>query len=111
MESLSSLYAKRADLNAQLNKINDQICSYYTNLNIKVGDLFYDDADCYFYLVIETEPDEIRVLEYPQDGTLDIGVEYMEYPSLAAYKKVSTDNNVLENVTSQILSIKNGKEL
>lgn len=110
MESLSSLYAKRADLNAQLNKVNDQIYSYYTDLNVKVGDLFYDD-DGYFHLVLETEPDEILVLEYPQDGTLGIGIEYMEYPSLAAYKKVSTDNNVLENVTSQILNIKNGKEL
>lgn len=35
----------------------------------------------------------------------------MEYPSLAAYKKVSTDNGVLENVTNQLLNIKNGKEL
>lgn len=109
MENLNNLYAKRADLNAQLDKVNDQIHSYYTDLNVKVGDLFYDDG--YFHLVLETEPDEILVLEYPQDGTLGIGVEYMEYPSLAAYEKVSTDNNVLENVTSQILNIKNGKEL
>lgn len=35
----------------------------------------------------------------------------MEYPSLATYKKVSTDNNILENVTSHLLNIKNGKEL
>ena len=35
----------------------------------------------------------------------------MEYPSLATYKKVLTDDNVLENVTSQLLNIKNGKEL
>lgn len=35
----------------------------------------------------------------------------MEYPSLAAYKKVSTDNNVLKNITSHLLKIKNGKEL
>lgn len=111
MDNLDELLAKRANLNAQLNKVNDQIINYYTAFNIKVGDLFYDDVDCYFYLVIKTEPEEVTILEYPQDSTLYIGVEFMEYPSLAAYKKVSTDNNVLENITSHLLKIKNGKEL
>lgn len=111
MENLDELLAKRANLNAQLNKVNDQIINYYTAFNVKVGDLFYDDVDCYFYLVIETDPEEVIILEYPQDSTLDIGVDFMEYPSLAAYKKVSTDNNVLENVTSHLLKIKNGKKL
>lgn len=111
MENLDELLAKRANLNAQLNKVNDQIINYYTAFNVKVRDLFYDDVDCYFYLVIETDPEEVTILEYPQDSTLDIGVDFMEYPSLAAYKKVSTDNNVLENVTSHLLKIKNGKKL
>lgn len=111
MENLDELLAKRANLNAQLNKVNDQIINYYTTFNVKVGDLFYDDVNCYFYLVIETEPEEVTILEYPQDSTLDISVEFMEYPSLAAYKKISTDNNVLENITSHLLNIKNGKEL
>lgn len=112
MENLDKLLAKRHNLNMQLYDINNQIEEYYnTAFNVKVGDLFYDDADCYFYLVIKTEPEEITILEYPQDSTLGIGVEFMEYPSLAAYKKVSTDNNVLENLTSKLLRIKNGKEL
>lgn len=110
MENLDELLAKRANLNMQLSDINNQIEEYYnTAFNVKVGDLFYDD--CYFYLVIETDPEEVTILEYPQDSTLDIGVDFIEYPSLAAYKKVSTDNNVLENVTSHLLNIKNGKEL
>ena len=110
MNKLDSLLVKRRDLNAQLSNINSQIEEYYSAaFNVKVGDLFYDDG--YFYLVIDTEPEEATTLEYPQDSTLNIGVDFMEYPSLAAYKKVSTDNNVLENVTSQLLNIKNGKEL
>ena len=110
MENLDELLAKRANLNMQLSDINNQIEEYYnTAFNVKVGDLFYDD--CYFYLVIETDPEEVTILEYPQDSTLDIGVDFIEYPSLAAYKKVSTDNNVLENVTSHLLNNKNGKEL
>ena len=52
MENLDELLAKRANLNAQLNKVNDQIINYYTAFNVKVGDLFYYDTDCYFYLVI-----------------------------------------------------------
>lgn len=112
MENLDELLAKRHNLNMQLSDINSQIEECYnTAFNVKVGDLFYDDVDCYFYLVIKTEPEEVTILEYPQDSTLDIGVEFMEYPSLAAYKKVSTDNSVLENVTNQLLNIKNGKEL
>lgn len=109
--NLAELLAKYANLNAQLNKVNNQIINYYAAFNIKVGDLFYNDVDCYFYLVIKTEPEEVTILKYPQNSTLDIGVDFMEYPSLAAYKKVSTDNNVLENVTSHLLNIKNGKEL
>ncbi len=112
MGNLDELLAKRHTLYVQLSDINNQIEEYYnTAFNVKVGDLFYDDVDCYFYLVINTKPEEATILEYPQDSTLGIGIEFMEYPSLAAYKKVSTDNNVLENVTSQLLNIKNGKEL
>lgn len=112
MENLDELLVKRHNLNMQLSDINIQIEEYYnTVFNIKVGDLFYDDVDCNFYLVIKTEPEEVTILEYPQDSTLDIGVDFMEYPSLAAYKKVSTDNNVLENITSHLLKIKNGKKL
>lgn len=112
MKNLDELLAKRYNLNMQLSNINNQIEEYYnTVFNIKIGDLFYDDVACYFYLVIKTEPEEVTILEYPQDSTLDIGVDFMEYPSLATYKKVSTDNNVLENVTSHLLKIKNGKKL
>lgn len=112
MENLDELLVKRHNLNMQLSDINIQIEEYYnTVFNIKVGDLFYDDVDCYFYLVIKTEPEEVTILEYPQDSTLDIGIDFIEYPSLAAYKKVSTDNNVLENITSHLLKIKNGKKL
>lgn len=112
MGNLDELLAKRRTLYVQLSDINNQIEEYYnTAFNVKVGDLFYDDVDCYFYLVIDTKPEEATILEYPQDSTLDIGVEFMGYPSLATYKKVLTDDNVLENVTSQLLNIKNGKEL
>lgn len=56
MEKLDELLAKRRNLNMQLSDINNQIEEYYnTAFNIKVGNLFYD-ADCYFYLVINTEP-------------------------------------------------------
>ena len=112
MKNLDELLAKRNNLNMRLSDINNQIDEYYnTVFNVKVGDLFYDDVACYFYLVIKTEPEEAIILEYPQDSTLDIGVEFVEYPSLAAYKKVSTDNNILENITSHLLKIKNGKKL
>lgn len=110
MGNLDKLLAKRHNLNIQLLDINNQIKEYYnTAFNVKIGDLFYDDD--YFYLVIDTEPEEVTLLVYPQDSTLDISVEIMEYPSLAAYAKVSTDNNALEKLTNCLLNIKNGKKL
>ena len=110
MEKLDSLLAKRRDLNKQLGDISRQIEEYYsTAFNVKVGDLFYDDG--YFHLIIDVQPEEVTVFGYPEDNTLGLFVEDMEYPSLSEYTKVSTDNNVLETITSQLLNIKNGKEL
>ena len=110
MDKLDSLLVKRRDLNAQLGDINRQIEEYYsTAFNVKVGDLFYDDG--YFHLVIDVNPEEATVLDYPEDSTLGLFVEDIEYPGLSKYTKVSTDNNVLETIASQLLNIKNGKEL
>lgn len=110
MGNLDELLAKRRDLNAQLIDITSQIKEYYSTVfNVKVGDLFYDDG--YFHLVIDTQPEEATIFGYPEDNTLGLFVEDIEYPSLSEYTKVSTDNNVLETIASQLLNIKNGKEL
>lgn len=111
MGNLDELLAKRRTLYVQLSDINNQIEEYYnTAFNVKVGDLFYDD-DGYFRLVIDVNPEEATVLGYPEDSTLGLLVEDIEYPGLSEYTKVSTDNNVLETIASQLLNIKNGKKL
>ena len=110
MENINQLLAQRDDLYDQILGINKRIEIYYNdNTNIKIGDLYYYDD--YFYLVIKKKPTEVVTLCYPQDGALEIYIETMSYADLLKFTKEETDSNTLEDITSQLLNIKNGKEL
>ena len=110
MENINQLLAQRDNLYDQILDINKRIEIYYNeNTDIKIGDLYYYDD--YFYLVIKKKPTEVVTLCYPQDGALEIYIETMSYADLLKFTKEETDSNTLEDITNQLLNIKNGKEL
>lgn len=110
MVNITELLKQRDQFYSQIRTLNEQIENYYCDDSImKVGDLYYDDD--YFYLVLKKLPSKATVLCYSKYEVLEIRTENIYYVDMLYFTKVEADSNTLEDITNQLLNIKNGKEL
>ena len=112
MVEIKELLKKRELLYNQIRDINNEIekCCYNESI-VKVGDLYYDNEG-YYYLIIGKNYTSVTVISYCKNKyNCELNTSIVTYTNLWNFQKVTSDKNILEEITEYLLKIKNGKEL